>query len=97
MTVAVLLPPEALALLPVPLAAPVLEELDGLLLHAAVAAASASASASGADRVSGAFHCASHSLAPLPGPVTVDRVTSLSTRVPGSGMAYIIKDPYALN
>ena len=45
MTVAVLLPPEALALLPVPLAAPVLEELDGLLLHAAVAAASASASA----------------------------------------------------
>ena len=155
MTFAVPLPPEALALLPVPLAAPVLEELDGLLLHAAVAAASASNVAPtaywlhgqlgyevnswlmllgeaelaytdtsesvdeshvtlpqvhgaarrcqrqrqrrGADRVSGAFHCASHSLAPLPGPVTVDRVTPLSTRVPGSGMADVIKDPYALN
>jgi hypothetical protein len=43
-TVAEPLPPDALALLPVPLAAPVLEELDGLLLHAAVVAASASAS-----------------------------------------------------
>jgi hypothetical protein len=64
-TVAVPLPPEALALLPVPLAAPVLEELDGLLLHAAVAAASASASS---------VAPTSHSLAPLPLPVTVDRV-----------------------
>jgi hypothetical protein len=50
-TVAVPLPPEALAPLPVPLAAPVLEELDGLLLHAAVAAASASAVAPTAYRV----------------------------------------------
>ena len=95
MTVAGLLPPEALALLPVPLVLPVLEELDGLLLHAAVAASQRQQR--GADRVPCAFHCASHSLAPLPVPVTVDRVTSLSTRVPGSGMAYIIKDPYALN
>ena len=51
MTVAGPLPPEALALLPVPLAAPVLEELDGLLLHAAVAAASASSVAPTAYRV----------------------------------------------
>ena len=95
MTVAEPLPPEAPALLPVPLVLPVLEELDGLLLHAAVAAASASSA--GADRVPGAFPCVSHSLAPLPVPVTVDHVSSLSSRVPGSGMAYIIKDPYALN
>ena len=97
MTVAGPLPPEALALLPVPLAAPVLEELDGLLLHAAVAAASASASAWRRPRT-GCFSLRfsfTRSIANAGNGGSRDLIVGPAYQC--SGMAYIIKDPYDLN
>ena len=95
MTVAEPLPPEALALLPVPLVLPVLEELDGLLLHAAVvAAASASRAALIAYRVLFAallihsLHCRA---------VLEVACPYCRASAPVSGTGKIIKDAYDPN